>query len=110
MAIWHQQTGRFLASVVDEELVLFDIEGGDLLSLSGTARLLWERLAEGAGEEALVDDMADAFDAPRAVIAADVSVFLGELEEAGLAQRQEMGDRLPVPGGGGTRHRSDEPA
>lgn len=110
MRIWHQQTGRFLSSLVDEELVLFDTEAGDLLSLSGTARLVWDRLEGGVEEQELLAELAGGHDAPPEVIAADVRAFLRQLQMAGLAGVQADPAALPDGRVHGKAPGTDEPA
>lgn len=64
---------------VGEELVVLDLEGSVYLKLNGTARFLWERMAEGADEPQLVQELVGAYDVDHSLATADVAAFLDDL-------------------------------
>lgn len=65
----------------DRVLVLPD--DGDLLTLTGTAVVVWEGIGEQRRLDDLVDELAARFDAPRATVARDVDELVQRLAGAG---------------------------
>lgn len=69
---------------VGDELALFDGESGGYFALNGPAVAIWRELARGQSVGAATDALAERFDAPRAVIAADIADFVKNALDRGL--------------------------
>lgn len=83
MAIPRKLTQNFVETEIDDEVLLVDLDGGELLSLSGTARAIW-RAIDGVREEtAIVARIGDAY-APQTGMAREIADFLSELRAARL--------------------------
>jgi PqqD family protein of HPr-rel-A system len=66
------------------ELVIFDSASGNYHALNGTAVAIWRALGTGQTAEAIVDVLAERFDADRDALRADVAAFLERARAAGL--------------------------
>ena len=69
---------------LDDEAVLLNLESGIYYGLDSTGTQIWRLLAEGIGEDELVDRLADEFDADPEGLRRDVEEFLGILSSKGL--------------------------
>lgn len=86
MAIPRKLTQNFVATEVDDEILIVDLDGGELLSLAGTARAIW-RLIDGKRDIArIADELAEPFPGERETIAADTTAFIEELAQARLVE------------------------
>lgn len=86
MAIPRKLTANFVATEVDDEILIVDLDGGFLFSLSGTARAVWHAI-DGVSDAALIaESMAIAHDGDVRVIAEDIDELLTELERAALVE------------------------
>jgi hypothetical protein len=84
MNVPRKLTANFVATRVDDEILIVDLDGGELLSLEGTGRAVWE-LIDGVRSEAdIVAALAEEYDAPRARLAQDVRALVEQLAEAAL--------------------------
>lgn len=84
MSVPRKLTANFVATRVDDEILIVDLDGGELLSLEGTGRAVWE-LIDGVRSEAdIVAALSEAYDAERALLMRDVEALLAELENAAL--------------------------
>ncbi|MBX7541614.1 PqqD family protein [Qipengyuania sphaerica] len=81
-------TENFIATVVDDEVLIVDLDGGELFSLSGTGRAVWDAIDGTRSEEAISDQMAAAHAGEREAIAADVAALINDLEKAALVKRE----------------------
>lgn len=88
MAIPRKLTANFVATEVDEETLIVDLDGGFLFSLSGTARAVWHAIDGQKSEAQISEVLAVTYDAGQDVIASDVAELLAELESASLVVRQ----------------------
>ena len=79
-----KQSDRFLATEIDDETILLDLDGGELFALDGPARAIWHALDTACDEAVVVALLAERYDAPHARIARDVEQFLAELRAANL--------------------------
>lgn len=77
-------TANFVATMVDDELLIVDLDGGELLSLSGTALEIWDQIDGNASEAAIVQVMAERYSASPEELAGDVAELIHELEAAAL--------------------------
>ena len=84
MSVPRKLTANFVATRVDDEILIVDLDGGELLSLEGTGRAVWE-LIDGVRSEAdIVAALSEAYDAERELLTRDVEALLAELENAAL--------------------------
>lgn len=84
MSVPRKLTANFVATRVDDEILIVDLDGGELLSLEGTGRAVWE-LIDGVRSEAdIVAALSEAYDAEHALLRRDVEALLAELENAAL--------------------------
>ncbi len=70
--------------VVGDELVVLDLEGSVYLSINGSGRLLWERLAESSTVDDLIGCLVENFDVDGSTAEQDVASFLADLQSRGL--------------------------
>lgn len=70
--------------VAGDDVVILDLEGSVYLKLNGSARVLWERLAESASEAELATALVQRFGIDEARANADVAAFIGELRRRDL--------------------------
>ncbi len=57
-----------------------------MITLSGSSRILWDKLVEGCEEEDLVAALLAVYDVDEATVKGDVALFVKKLGEAGLLQ------------------------
>ncbi len=72
--------------VAGDEVVVLDLEGSVYLKLNGTARLLWERLAEGCDTSELSTSLVEHYGIDEQRASADVEGFLAELRRRKLVE------------------------
>lgn len=77
-AIWRDADGEVLAVQGDME---------NYVSVNASGTLLWKALVDGASREQLVQCLVTEFSIERSRAAADVEVFLTELESNGFLER-----------------------
>ncbi len=87
MAAIRKLTGNFVATDVDGEVLIVDLDGGELFSLSGTAKAVWEAIDGERDAAAIADLLAETYDGNTARIVADVAALVEELEAAALVGR-----------------------
>jgi hypothetical protein len=73
-----------LATELDRETVLMSIDAGAYYGLAGTAQSVWEKLETPLTFSALVDKLANEYNIAPEACAADLQLFLGEMEREGL--------------------------
>ena len=84
MAKPRKLTANFVETEVDGEVLIVDLDGGELFSLSGSALNIW-RLIDGERDAAQIAEiLVQEFTAPAGAIERDVSTLLGELQDAAL--------------------------
>ena len=79
-------TENFVATLVDDEILIVDLDGGELFSLKGTARAVWEAIDGKRDEGALAQFMSNSHEGEADEIAADVAALLRDLEDAALIE------------------------
>ncbi|MXO62959.1 PqqD family protein [Qipengyuania oceanensis] len=84
MATPRKLTDNFVATTVDDEIVIVDMAGGELFSLKGTARAVWEAIDGDTPVDAIAQAMAARYDVTPDEAGADIAALVGELEAAGL--------------------------
>ncbi len=81
----YQRTDAFDEEEFEDDLVVMNTRTQAVVALNGTARVVWEALAEGASRDDLAALLAELFpNADPDVLARDVAVILARLEEAEL--------------------------
>jgi hypothetical protein len=70
--------------VVGDDVVILDLQGSVYLKLNGTARVLWERLAQGCSTADLSAALVERFGIDTTRAATDVDGFLAELRRRDL--------------------------
>lgn len=87
MAAVRKLTGNFVATDVDGEVLIVDLEGGELFSLAGTARAAWEAIDGTRDADGIAALLATRYDGEIEAIAADVAQLVSDLERAALVAR-----------------------
>ncbi len=78
-----------LASPIQEELVMFDVEAGKYFSLNGMAAAIWRHLEIPVTIDALCAELQKNFDVSPERCKEDVAAFMSELEAKGLIRTLE---------------------
>ena len=84
MAIPAKCSENFLETELDGEILLVDLEGGQLMSMAGTARAIWQLIDGTRSEEDIVSALLDRY---RGVSRKEVSAFLDDLERSDIVVR-----------------------
>lgn len=84
MAVLKKLKDNFVATQVDDEVLIVDLEGGELFSLSGTGRAVWEAIDGKRDADAITALLAASYDADETVIAGDVRALITSLTDAAL--------------------------
>ena len=79
-----KQHDKFLATEIDDETILLDLDGGELFALDGPAQAIWQALDQTSDPAAVIALLSERYDARPGDIARDVREFLLELRTAGL--------------------------
>jgi hypothetical protein len=77
---------NFIEQVIDDEVVLLDLDSADFFSLSGTARDVWNLVDGARDREAIVVELAKAYDGIAEQIGEDVDAFLEQMIAGGFLQ------------------------
>jgi len=81
-----------LAAHLESESVLLDVRSKRYYRLNATAAAVWKGLESGLAGEPLLDHLAAAFQADRAVMAGEVKALLEGFAARGLVTRGERPD------------------
>ena len=84
MAVLKKLKDNFVATQVDDEVLIVDLDGGELFSLSGTGRAVWEAIDGKRDADAIAALLAAGYDADETVIAGDVRALITSLTDAAL--------------------------
>ena len=79
---------RYVETAIDDEVVVMRLSDGDMFSLEGTARDIWDSLDGQRSIAAISAQLAERHDHHPERIAADVHAFVAELGSAGLLGRR----------------------
>lgn len=77
-------TANFVETEVDGEVVLMRLADGDFFALDGTGLAIWQAIDGTRDRAQIMALLAERFDVPKAMLAADLDHFLAELAGAGL--------------------------
>jgi hypothetical protein len=95
-------TENVVHETVDGEVIAIDLSNGSYYSLAGSAPVVWELLAIGAGEAEICTALGARFDADAETIRSEVSTLLEKLSESGLVVSTEDAPAAePAAGNGG---------
>ena len=86
MAVLRKLTEHFIATRVDDEILIVDLDGGELFSLLGTAQAIWDAIDGRRDAAAIADLMAERFTGDRDTIAVEAAELLHALEKAKLVE------------------------
>ena len=75
---------NFVATKVDDEILIVDLDGGELFSLKGTARSVWDAIDGKCSEAEIAAQMAEQHEGDKQAIARDVAELIGQLQAASL--------------------------
>lgn len=83
-----RKLGRnFVATLVDQEVLIVDLDGGELFSLSGTAKSVWEAIDGRRDVAGIAAIMTKGHQGEPGVIARDVAELIDQFEAAALVER-----------------------
>lgn len=83
-AILHKDETRFLATSLDGEIVLLDLQSATFLTLKDSAVRIWELIDGTRDRNAILVQVQDDFNGPADRIARELDTFLGQLRDAGF--------------------------
>ncbi|MXO86053.1 PqqD family peptide modification chaperone [Altererythrobacter aurantiacus] len=86
MTALKKRDDRYIATEVDDELILLDMEGGELFSLTGTGREIWVAIDGTRDADAITAEVAGGYNGDKDAIESDVRTFLKELGAVGLVE------------------------
>ena len=69
---------------VGDDVIVLDLDGSVYLSINGSGRVLWERLAEPCSQDELNDALVEHFGIDESRARDDVAAFLGALRSRDL--------------------------
>lgn len=75
---------RYVETAIDDEVVVMRLSDGDMYSLEGSAREIWDSVDGQRSISAIAADLAERHDHDPQRMADDVKVFVSELGAAGL--------------------------
>jgi pyrroloquinoline quinone biosynthesis protein D len=84
MAVPRKLTQNFAATEVDDEVLIVDLEGGELFSLSGTGRAIWQLIDGRRDIPAIAAELGRHYAATADQLDQDCRKLLGELVDVGL--------------------------
>ncbi|TMM48290.1 PqqD family protein [Qipengyuania marisflavi] len=84
MPIVRKLPEAFVETEVDGEVLLIDLDGGELFSLTGTARAIWLAIDGSRDVPAIAASLANAYDGDAAAIRSECESFVAQLAEARL--------------------------
>ena len=84
MTVPRKLTANFVETRVDDEILIVDLDGGELLSLEDTGRAVWDLIDGQRSLAAIAEALAREYNAPRDRLEQDVAGLLRELEAAKL--------------------------
>lgn len=87
MAVVRKLTQNFIATQVDGEILIVDLDRGELYSLTGSAKAVWEAIDGTRSDAEIAALMADMFQGDEQAIASDLEALVGEFEKAALVER-----------------------
>lgn len=80
----YRQSEKTLATPMDDETVMMDIEKGTYFGIRGVGTLIWKLLEKPQTVSSLTDAIGAVYEVDSETARADVSVFLDNLADNGL--------------------------
>ena len=77
-------TDNFIATLVDDEVVLIDMAGGELFSLKGTGRAIWDLIDGERSREDIAAHLTESYEVEMTEAADGVDALLQDLAHAKL--------------------------
>ncbi len=85
-----KRSARVTYEIVDDQAILIDGEGRELITLNPVGTLVWVALDGTVTEQGLVEILASRFpEVERSRLAADIDTFLSELRELDLLEESD---------------------
>jgi len=85
-----KRSSRVTYEIVDDQAILIDGEGRELITLNPVGTLVWVALDGTVTEQGLVEILASRFpEVERRRLAADIDTFLSELRELDLLEESD---------------------
>ena len=84
MSVPRKLTANFVETRVDDEILIVDLDGGELLSLEGTGRAVWELIDGQRAQAEIVAALEREYDAPAGQIPGDVDALIEDMVRARL--------------------------
>lgn len=78
-----------VSATLDDEMILLDLESGIYFGLNDVGARIWSLLASGSSETTIFETLCSEYDADANELRADVSEFLGLLQENNLITATE---------------------
>jgi len=82
----HKRHDKFLATDIDDEMILVHADTGAFFSLAGTGLAIWRALDHSNDPQAIVQSLLDSYDVEHDHCQRSVSQFTDRLVEAGFAE------------------------
>ena len=86
MAVVRKLTQNFIATEVDGEILIVDLDGGELYSLTGSAKAVWEAIDGTRSNAEIAALMAAAHEGDAPTVARDIEALLADFEQAALVE------------------------
>ena len=83
-------TENFIATDVDGEVLIVDLDGGELFSLTGTAKAVWDAIDGERDLDGLVEAMQMRHAGDASTISQDVAELIEDFENAALVRRSQV--------------------
>jgi len=80
----HKLADNYVATMVDEEIVIIDMDGGQLFALKDTGRAIWELIDGKRSSPQIAEEMTEIYEVGRVAAERSIDALLGELGDAGL--------------------------
>jgi len=80
-----QLSETLFAQEVDGEMVLLDMKNENYFGLDAVASEIWRLLQEGKTLEEILHELMEIYDVDETTLRQDLSNFIGQLQEQGLA-------------------------
>ena len=77
-------TANYVETEIDDEILLVDLDGGELFSLSGTAREIWRLIDGKRALDEIADTVARDYSVEEKQLQRDIERFVAQLRDAAL--------------------------
>lgn len=80
------RTDGLQSTTVDDDLVVLNLRTNNYISIDRVGRRVWELLEKPTRVGDLIAALAEEFEADPSIVEADVTAFLGELDDEGMVK------------------------